>query len=125
KTPPYEPSIRDGAVFARGVDDNKGHLLLRIQATEAHRAVFGDLPIRIRFLIEGEEESGSTNLERLLALDPRLTAGDGALKEGGAIDAAGRPQLSPGGKGILSCHFRARSMSRDAHSAGATNTPNA
>ena len=53
KTPPYQPTIRDGAIYARGIDDNKGHLLLRIQAIEAHRAVFGELPIRVRFLIEG------------------------------------------------------------------------
>ena len=125
QTPPYEPAVRDGAVYARGVDDNKGHLLLRIQAIEAHRAAFGELPIRIRFLIEGEEESGSSNLGRLLALDPGLTDGDGALKEGGALDAAGRPQLSLGGKGILYCHFRVRTMSRDAHSGGATHYPNA
>src|SRR6266511_2917068 len=82
RTPPYDPAVRDGAVFARGVDDNKGHLLLRIQALEVYRAVQGDLPIRLRFLIEGEEESGSPSLGRLLALDPTLTDGDGALKEG-------------------------------------------
>ena len=54
QTPPFEPAVRDGAVFARGVNDNKGHLLLRIHAVEAYRAVHGDLPIRLRFLIEGE-----------------------------------------------------------------------
>src|SRR5207248_4428756 len=102
-----------------------GRLLLRMQAVEAPRAVFGELPIQIRFLIEGEEESGSPNLAKLLALEPRLTEADGALKEGGAIDAAGRPQLSLGGKGILYCHFRVRTMSRDAHSGGATHYPNA
>jgi acetylornithine deacetylase/succinyl-diaminopimelate desuccinylase-like protein len=125
KTPPYEPAIRDGAMYARGVDDNKGHLLLRIQAIEAHRAVHGELPIRVRFLIEGEEESGSPNLARLLALEPELTDADGALKEGGAIDSQGRPLLSLGGKGILYCYFRVRTMSRDAHSGGATHYPNA
>jgi len=125
KSPPYEPALRDGAMYARGVDDNKGHLLLRIQAIEAHRAVFGELPIRVRFLIEGEEESGSPNLARLLAVEPGLTDGDGALKEGGALDSDGRPILSLGGKGILYCHFRVRTMSRDAHSGGATHYPNA
>ena len=125
KTPPYEPAVRDGAMYARGVDDNKGHLLLRIQAIEAHRAVYGELPIRVRFLIEGEEESGSPNLAKLLALEPDLTGGEGALKEGGAIDSQGRPLLSLGGKGILYCHFRVRTMSRDAHSGGATHYPNA
>jgi acetylornithine deacetylase/succinyl-diaminopimelate desuccinylase-like protein len=125
KTPPYEPTVREGAMFARGVDDNKGHLLLRIQAVEAHRAVFGDLGIRVRFLIEGEEESGSPNLARLLGLEPGLTNADGALKEGGALDSQGRPVLSLGGKGILYCHFKVRTMSRDAHSGGATHFPNA
>jgi acetylornithine deacetylase/succinyl-diaminopimelate desuccinylase-like protein len=125
KTPPYQPAIRDGAMYARGVDDNKGHLLLRIQAIEAHRDVFGGLPIRVRFLIEGEEESGSPNLARLLALEPALTDADAALKEGGALDSEGRPILSLGGKGILYCHFRVRTMSRDAHSGGATHYPNA
>jgi acetylornithine deacetylase/succinyl-diaminopimelate desuccinylase-like protein len=125
KNPPYEPAIRDGGMYARGVDDNKGHLLLRIQAIEAHRAVFGELPIRVRFLIEGEEESGSPNLAKLLALEPRLTDADGALKEGGALDSEGRPILSLGGKGILYCNFRVRTMSRDAHSGGATHYPNA
>lgn len=76
-TPPYEPSVRDGAVYARGVSDNKGHLLLRIQAVEARRAVFGQLPIRLRFLIEGEEESGSVDLHRLLEQEPSLTDGAG------------------------------------------------
>jgi acetylornithine deacetylase/succinyl-diaminopimelate desuccinylase-like protein len=125
KTPPYDPSIRDGAIYARGVDDNKGHLLLRIQAIETHRAVFGELPIRVRFLIEGEEESGSPNLAGLLELEPGLTDADGALKEGGAIDSEGRPVLSLGGKGILYCLFRVRTMTRDAHSGGATHYPNA
>lgn len=122
---PFEAAIRDGAVYARGVDDNKGHLLLRIQAAEAYRAMHGDLPLRIRYLIEGEEEDGSAHLAELLARDPTLTDGDGALKEGGAIDAAGRPQLSLGGKGIFYMELHVRSMTRDAHSGGATHLPNA
>ncbi len=124
-TPPYDPSVRDGAVYARGVDDNKGHLLLRIQAAEAYRAIFGELPIRMRFLIEGEEESGSASLGRLLATDGALTDGDGALKEGGSVDSSGRPQLLLGGKGILYVELRVRTLARDAHSGGATHLPNA
>src|SRR5688572_28208247 len=75
-SPPYDPTLRDGALYARGVDDNKGHLLLCIQAVEAYRAVYGELPIRMRFLIEGEEESGSAHLGAMLATDPTLTDGD-------------------------------------------------
>ncbi len=124
-TPPYDPAVRDGAMYARGVDDNKGHLLLRIQAVEAYRAVYGELPIRLRLLIEGEEESGSPSLGRLLATDDSLTDGDGALKEGGSIDSSGRPQLLLGGKGIFYVELRARTLMRDAHSGGATFLPNA
>jgi acetylornithine deacetylase/succinyl-diaminopimelate desuccinylase-like protein len=124
-TPPFEPAVRDGAVFARGVNDNKGHLLLRIQAVEAYRATRGELPIRVRFLIEGEEEDGSAHLAELLAQDPTLTDADGALKEGGGVDAAGRPHLLLGGKGIYYVELRARTMVRDAHSGGATYLPNA
>jgi acetylornithine deacetylase/succinyl-diaminopimelate desuccinylase-like protein len=115
RTPPYEPAVRDGAVFARGVDDNKGHLLLRIQALETYRAIHGELPLHVRFLIEGEEESGSPNLARLLELDATLTDGDGALKEGGAIDSAGRPQLLLGGKGIFYVELRVRTDAERAH----------
>lgn len=125
KTPPYEAALRDGAVIARGADDNKGHLLLRIQAAETYRAVHGELPIKLRFLIEGEEEDGSAHLAELLAMDPALTDGDGALKEGGAVDSAGRPQLLLGGKGIFYMELRVRTMARDAHSGGATHLPNA
>ena len=124
-TPPYEPAVRDGAVYARGVSDNKGHLLLRIQAVEAHRAVYGELPIRLRFLIEGEEESGSVNLHRLLEKEPTLVDGDGALKEGGGMDDAGRQHLALGNKGIFYCELRARTLAKDAHSAGAPYLPNA
>lgn len=124
-SPPYEPAVRDGVVYARGVSDNKGHLLLRIQAIEAHRAAFGHLPIRLRFLIEGQEEGGSVDLHRLLERDPSLTDGDGALKEGGAIDPEGRPSVSCGNKGILYVQLHARTLARDAHSAGATHLPNA
>lgn len=123
--PPYEPSVRDGAVYARGVSDNKGHLLLRIQAVEAHRAAFGELPIRLRFLIEGQEEGGSVDLHRLIEKDPGLVDGDGALKEGGGIDPDGRPSVSCGNKGICYVQLRVRTLARDAHSAGATHLPNA
>ncbi len=125
ETPPYEPVVRDGAMYARGISDNKGQLLLRIQAVEAHRAVTGELPIRLRFLIEGEEEAGSQNLHRYVDAEPGLVEGDGALKEGGGVDAAGRPHLLLGNKGIFYCELRVRSMARDAHSGGATHLPNA
>ena len=62
KTPPFEPTERDGHLFARGVSDNKGNLMARLQAIEAYRAIFGELPLRVRVLYEGEEEIGSEHL---------------------------------------------------------------
>ncbi|MGH9874354.1 MAG: M20/M25/M40 family metallo-hydrolase, partial [Pyrinomonadaceae bacterium] len=61
-TPPFEPTIRDGHLFARGSGDTKGSLLARLHAVEAYREAFGEIPCRVRFLVEGEEESGSRHL---------------------------------------------------------------
>src|SRR6185437_6628857 len=68
--PPYEPSIRDGRLYARGATDNKGELLPRLWAAEAYQDAVGELPCRLRFLVEGEEESGSEHLDAILALEP-------------------------------------------------------
>src|SRR3954468_3723248 len=62
KTPPFEPVERDGRLFGRGVSDNKGNLMARLQAIEAYRATVGELPLRVRVLYEGEEEIGSAHL---------------------------------------------------------------
>ena len=64
-TPPFEPTERDGFLFGRGVSDNKGNLLARLQAIEAYRATISELPLRIRVLYEGEEESGSSAPRRV------------------------------------------------------------
>lgn len=124
-TGPYQPAIRDGRLYARGASDNKGQLLLRIQALEAYREAFGALPCRIRFLVEGEEESGSPNLGRLLDLRPELRKADAALQEGGAIDDHGRPVLICGVRGICYVELAVRTIAFDAHSGGAQLYPNA
>ena len=123
--PPYEPAVRDGRLYARGASDNKGQLLLRIQAFEAYREAFRTLPCRIRFLVEGEEESGSPNLGRLLDQKPELRKADAALQEGGAIDEHGRPVLICGVRGICYVELRVRTLAYDAHSGGAQLYPNA
>src|SRR6266849_10230891 len=61
-TPPFEPTERDGFLFGRGVSDNKGNLMARLQAIEAYRATVGELPLRVRVLYDGEEEIGSAHL---------------------------------------------------------------
>ncbi|MGZ6328528.1 MAG: M20/M25/M40 family metallo-hydrolase [Candidatus Limnocylindrales bacterium] len=124
-TPPYEPDVRDGALYARGAADNKGELLARVWAIEAYLEALGALPCRVRFLVEGEEERGSPNLDRLLDLRPELRTADGALIEGGGIDAAGRPILECGVRGLLAVELTARTIAYDAHSSLAMLLPNA
>ncbi len=66
KSPPFEPTIRDGAIYARGSADDKGQVLAHLFAAEAWMKVAGKLPTRVKFLIEGEEEVGSAHLEKVL-----------------------------------------------------------
>jgi acetylornithine deacetylase/succinyl-diaminopimelate desuccinylase-like protein len=124
-SPAYEPAIRDGRLYARGASDNKGQLLVRIQALEAYRDAIGPLPARVRFLVEGEEESGSVNLGRLLDERPELRRADAALQEGGSVDEHGRPVLICGVRGIVYVELSVRTLNFDAHSGGAQLYPNA
>jgi acetylornithine deacetylase/succinyl-diaminopimelate desuccinylase-like protein len=124
-SPAYEPAIRDGRLYARGASDNKGQLLVRVQALEAYRDAIGPLPVRVRFLVEGEEESGSVNLGRLLDERPALRRSDAALQEGGAVDEHGRPVLISGVRGIVYVELSVRTLNFDAHSGGAQLYPNA
>ena len=124
-TPPFEPTERDGFLFGRGVSDNKGNLLARLQAIEAYRATVGELPLRIRVLYEGEEESGSAHLAAFVARYGERLRADGCIWEAGYKDAAGRPTISCGLKGIAYVELRVRAANKDAHSSLATIIPNA
>jgi len=124
-TPPFEPTERDGFLFGRGVSDNKGNLLARLQAIEAYRATIGELPLRIRVLYEGEEESGSAHLSAFVARYGERLRADGCIWEAGYKDAAGRPTISCGLKGIAYVELRVRGAIKDAHSSLATIVPNA
>ncbi|MEI7742426.1 MAG: M20/M25/M40 family metallo-hydrolase [Chloroflexota bacterium] len=124
-TPPYEPVIRDGRVWGRGATDNKGELLPRIWALEAYRDAIGPLPVRVRHLVEGQEETGSGALDALLDLRPHYREGDAALIEGGELDLAGRATVYGGGKGIVVLELVCRTMAHDAHSSLSVVLPNA
>src|SRR5207248_7057394 len=96
ETPPFEPTERDGHLFGRGVSDNKGNLMARLQAIEAYRATIGELPLRVRVLYEGEEESGSPHLAAFVDANADRLRADGCIWEAGYKDAAGRPPPSIG-----------------------------
>jgi acetylornithine deacetylase/succinyl-diaminopimelate desuccinylase-like protein len=123
-TPPFQPTETAGKLFGRGVSDNKGNLMARLQAIEAYRATVGELPLRVRVLFEGEEEIGSEHLSEFVrAHDERLKA-DGCIWEAGYKDAAGRPTISLGLKGIAYFEFRVRGAKSDVHSSQGTIIPN-
>lgn len=124
-TPPYEPAVRDGRLYARGATDNKGELMPRIWAVEAYRATIGPLPCRVRFLVEGEEEYGSAHFDALLDQRPGIRQVDGALIEGGGVDPAGRPEIVGGVRGIVVLELVCRTIAYDAHSSMATVLPSA
>ena len=115
ETPPFDPVVRDGRLYARGACDNKGELLHRIQAGEALRDAIGELPCRIRFIVEGEEESDSAHLAPLLERRPEFFEGHGALIEGGGVDEKGRPLLVCGVRGMVYAELSVRTLAFDAH----------
>ena len=124
ETPPFEPTEHDGYLFGRGVSDNKGNLMARLQAIDSYRATIGELPLRVRVLYEGEEESGSAHLAAFVERFGDQLKADGCIWEAGYKDAAGRPTISCGLKGIAYVELRVRGASKDAHSSLATIVPN-
>jgi acetylornithine deacetylase/succinyl-diaminopimelate desuccinylase-like protein len=124
-TPPYEPAIRDDRVWARGATDNKGEFLPRVWAVEAWLDAIGPLPCRVRYLVEGQEETGSGALDALLDQGPHLREADAALIEGGGVDMRGKPMVVGGGKGIVVLDLDLRTMRVDSHSSVSNLLPNA
>ena len=113
---PFEPTVRDGSLYARGVADDKGDVLARIQALRLFMEEHGPLPFKLKFLIEGEEEVGSPNLAPFVRNNADLLAADACLWEGSMKDEAGRPSIECGTKGMAYVELRARGASHDLHS---------
>jgi len=113
---PFEPKIRDGALYARGVADDKGDVISRIQALRLYKEEHGPLPFKLKFFIEGEEEIGSPNLAPFVRSNAELLRADACLWEGSMKDEAGRPVIFCGTKGLAYVELRARGASHDLHS---------
>lgn len=114
--PPFSGLVRDGRVFGRGASDDKGELVARIQAVEALLKTDGDVPCSVKFVIEGEEETGSANLARYMGEFEDLFSCDGVIWEFGYVDQKDRPVVSLGMKGLLFVELSVRESERDAHS---------
>ena len=123
-SPPFEPVIHDGKIYGRGVDDNKGNLVARLAAIRALLAVRGQVPVNIKFCIEGDEEIGSPGMEAFVERFRDRLAADACVWEGGAVNWQGQLQITLGVKGILYVELAAKGAARDAHSSYATVVPN-
>jgi acetylornithine deacetylase/succinyl-diaminopimelate desuccinylase-like protein len=116
ETEPFEPTLRDGGLYARGVADDKGDVLARIQALGLYGEEHGPPPFKLKFIIEGEEEIGSPNLAPFVRANADLLAADACLWEGSMKDESGRPLIFCGTKGLAYVELRARGASYDLHS---------
>lgn len=124
QTPPFAAEIRDGKLFARGAADNKGNLVARLCAVDAWLRTRGSLPLTVKFVVEGEEETSSAHLYQFVQQHPELLKSDGCLWEAGGKDIQEIPGIYMGAKGILYVELEVRGANRDLHSSQATIVPN-
>jgi acetylornithine deacetylase/succinyl-diaminopimelate desuccinylase-like protein len=125
-SPPFEPVIRDGHMYGRGISDDKGHIVARLHAIDALLAEAGELPCNVKFVIEGEEEVGSVHLPDFIRRNRERLAGDACLWEFGAVDHRDVPIQYAGLRGICYVELSAETASTDIHSGlGGSIFPNA
>lgn len=115
-SPPFEPTIRDGRLFARGAGDNKGQHFAQILAIESHLKVHGALPCNVILLLEGEEEIGSPHIADSVRANKDILKADLAVTADGPRHASGASMIKFGSRGELSFELRCRRASRDLHS---------
>jgi len=113
---PFEPQVRDGNLYARGATDDKGQLLTHVHGAEAWIRTAGRLPLKLKFLIEGEEEVGSPNLHPFIRAQRDRLACDVVVISDGSQFAPGIPAITYGLRGIAYYEVRLRGPDRDLHS---------
>lgn len=115
-SPPFEPTIRDGNLYARGSADDKGQMYMHVKAVEALFAIHGKLPVNIKFLIEGEEEVGGEAITAYLPDHKEKLKADVALVSDTEMYADGMPTLCVGLRGMVYTEIEARGSAKDLHS---------
>jgi len=114
--PPFGGKIKGNKIFGRGASDDKGELITRIKAVQAHLKTTGDVPCNVKFVIEGEEETGSAHIDQYLKKYKKKFSCDGVIWEFGYVDSKNRPIIGLGMKGLLYVELSVRESIRDAHS---------
>lgn len=126
ETPPFEPSLRDGKLYGRGVSDDKGHITSRLFAIDSLLEMDGELPCTIKFIIEGEEETASVNLFEFVNQNKDLLKADACMWEFGGVDHRDMPMLYLGLRGICYVELSVETAATDVHSGlGGSIFPNA
>ena len=115
-SPPFQPTVRDGNLYARGAADDKGQVFTVVAALEGLKATQGSFPVNLRFLIEGEEETGSKGLTDLLTREPERTRADAVLVTDVSFVAPGRPSVDAALRGMIHAEIHVRTLKADLHS---------
>ncbi|MGH9886223.1 MAG: dipeptidase [bacterium] len=115
-SPPFEPTLRDGKIFARGSVDDKGQLFLHVKALEAHLASRGSLPVNVIVLAEGEEEVGSEHLAEFIEANKQLLACDGVVISDSSMFAPGLPSILSSLRGLAYFQIDVQGPAGDLHS---------
>jgi acetylornithine deacetylase/succinyl-diaminopimelate desuccinylase-like protein len=113
---PFTPTVRDGRLYARGVSDDKGPMLIPIKAAQAFFAVTGGLPVNVKCMFEGEEEIGSPSLDRFIQEHKQLLDADVVLSADGAMWRIQEPSLNVASRGLAGLEVTLTAASKDLHS---------
>jgi acetylornithine deacetylase/succinyl-diaminopimelate desuccinylase-like protein len=125
-SPPFEPVVKDGDLYARGSSDDKGQAFMHVKAVEALLRDGGELPVNLKFLIEGEEESGSNHLNPYIEANRDLLAADVVVISDTGLFAPGVPSITYGLRGLAYVEVELQGPARDLHSGmygGAVHNP--
>ena len=125
-SPPFEPSLRDGYLYARGASDDKGQHYTHLAAVDAFLKTQGKLPVNVKFFIEGEEESGSPQLEHVIRNAAEQLRCDAVVISDGGFLNANTPRIDTGVRGLVYTEVEVRGPRRDLHSGsygGAVHNP--
>jgi len=126
ESPPFEPEVREGKLYGRGVSDDKGHIAARLHALDALLEADGEFPCNIKFIIEGEEETASVHLHQFVIEHKDLLAADACIWEFGGVNEDEVPIQYLGLRGICYVELSVESLSTDVHSGlGGSIFPNA
>jgi acetylornithine deacetylase/succinyl-diaminopimelate desuccinylase-like protein len=115
-SPPWVPTVRDGRLYARGVSDDKGPMLIPIAVAAAFFAETGGLPVNVKCLFEGEEEIGSPSLDAFIREHRDLLAADVVLSADGAMWRIDEPSLTVASRGLAALALTLTAASKDLHS---------